>query len=154
MAKKRRSAKQKANDKRLGRMAKARARGRITIKNRVSKAQVKRTVRRVTRKRNTRKAFNKAKKTSRRMPRRSGLKGITSSSTLKKVALGVGGATMAAALLSFVAPNSSIGKFAPAAGAYALGGLEGVIGNFALGMIGNRSASASNANVAPQMEVL
>jgi hypothetical protein len=100
-----------------------------------------------------RKPNKKANGKKKSMPRRSGLKGITSSSTLKKVALGVGGATMAAALLSFVAPNSSIGKFAPAAGAYALGGLEGVIGNFALGMIGSRG-STSNANVAPQMEVL
>ena len=144
MAKKRRSAKQKANDRRLGLMAKRRSK---TTKRRTStkKGGVRKTARR---------AYKKVRKTTRRMPRRSGLKGITSSSTLKKVALGVGGATMAAALLSFVAPNSSIGKFAPAAGAYALGGLEGVIGNFALGMIGNRSSTTSNANVAPQMEVL
>ena len=143
MAKKRRSKKQKANDKRLGLMAKRRSK---TTKRRTStkKSGVRKTAR---------KANKKVTKTTKRMPRRSGLKGITSSSTLKKVALGVGGATMAAALLSFVAPNSSIGKFAPAAGAYALGGLEGVIGNFALGMIGNRG-STSNANVAPQMEVL
>jgi len=144
MAKKRRSAKQKANDRRLGLMAKRRSK---TTKRRTStkKGGVRKTAQR---------AYKKVRKTTRRMPRRSGLKGITSSSTLKKVALGVGGATMAAALLSFVAPNSSIGKFAPAAGAYALGGLEGVIGNFALGMIGNRGSTTSNANVAPQMEVL
>jgi len=144
MAKKRRSAKQKANDRRLGLMAKRRSK---TTKRRTltKKGDVRKTARR---------AYKKVRKTTRRMPRRSGLKGITSSSTLKKVALGVGGATMAAALLSFVAPNSSIGKFAPAAGAYALGGLEGVIGNFALGMIGNRGSTTSNANVAPQMEVL
>lgn len=130
--KKARSAAQKRNDRKLGRMAKARAAGK----------KIKSKVKRKT---------NKVTKRKRSMPRK-GLKGITSSSTLKKVALGVGGATMAAALLSFVAPNSNLGRFAPAAGAYALGGLEGVIGNFALGMIGNRSTS--NANVAPQMEVL
>lgn len=151
MAKKR-TAKQKANDKRLGRMARAKARARITIKNRVSKAQVKRTVRRVNRKRNTRKAFNKAKKTTRRMPRRSSIKGLTSSSTLKKVALGVGGATLATAMISFIAPNSSIAKFAAPAGAYALGGIEGIIGQFALGML--RPSPSGNQNVAPQMEVL
>ena len=150
--KKARSAKQKANDKRLGRMAKARARTRIGVKNRVSRAQVKRTVNRITRKRNTRKAFKAVRKTTRRMPRRSSLKGLTSSSTLKKVALGVGGATLATAMISFIAPNSSIGKFAPAAGAYALGGIEGIIGNFALGML--RPSPSGNQNVAPQMEVL
>ena len=86
------------------------------------------------------------------MPRKSTLKGLTSSSTLKKVALGVGGATLATAMISFIAPNSSLGRFAPAAGAYALGGIEGIIGNFALGML--KPSQSSNANVAPQMEVL
>ncbi|AXH78709.1 MAG: hypothetical protein [Circular genetic element sp.] len=85
------------------------------------------------------------------MPRK-GLKGLTSSSTLKKVALGVGGATLATAMISFIAPNSSLGKFAPAAGAYALGGIEGIIGNFALGML--RPQPTGNQNLAPQMEVL
>ena len=145
-----RTAKQKANDKKLGRMAKARAKTRIKVKNRVSKAQVKRTVNRITRKRNTRKAFKGLTK-RRSMPRK-GLKGLTSSSTLKKVALGVGGATLATAMISFIAPNSSLGKFAPAAGAYALGGIEGIIGNFALGML--RPQPTGNQNVAPQMEVL
>ena len=55
-------------------------------------------------------------------------------------------------MISFIAPNSSLGRFAPAAGAYALGGIEGIIGNFALGML--KPAQSSNANVAPQMEVL
>ena len=150
--KKARSAKQKANDKRLGRLAKARARTRIGVKNRVSRAQVKRTVNRITRKRNTRKAFKAVRKTTRRMPRRSSLKGLTSSSTLKKVALGVGGATLATAMISFIAPNSSIAKFAAPAGAYALGGIEGIIGQFALGML--RPSPSGNQNVAPQMEVL
>jgi len=97
------------------------------------------------------KAFNKAKKTTTTMPRK-GLKGLTSSSTLKKVALGVGGATLATAMISFIAPNSSLGKFAPAAGAYALGGIEGIIGNFALGML--RPQPTGNQNVVPAMEVL
>ena len=86
------------------------------------------------------------------MPRKNSLKGLTSSSTLKKVALGVGGATLATAMISFIAPNSSISKFAAPAGAYALGGLEGIIGQFALGMLKPRSTG--NQNVAPQMEVL
>ena len=137
-----RSAKQKANDKRLGLMAKRRNK---TTKRRTStkKGGIRKTAR---------KAYKKVRKTTRRMPRKNSLKGLTSSSTLKKVALGVGGATLATAMISFIAPNSSVGKFAPAAGAYALGGLEGVIGQFALGML--RPSPSGNQNVAPQMEVL
>lgn len=150
MAKKR-TAKQKAATRKLVALNRRR---RVKTNKRNTMARRRTSTKKGGVRKTARRAYKKVRKTTRRMPRRSGLKGITSSSTLKKVALGVGGATMAAALLSFVAPNSSIGKFAPAAGAYALGGLEGVIGNFALGMIGNRSASASNANVAPQMEVL
>jgi hypothetical protein len=140
--KKARSAKQKANDKRLGLMAKRRNK---TTKRRTStkKGGVRKTARR---------AYKKVRKSTRRMPRKSSLKGLTSSSTLKKVALGVGGATLATAMISFIAPNSSLGKFAPAAGAYALGGIEGIIGNFALGML--RPSPSGNQNVAPQMEVL
>ena len=150
MAKKR-TAKQKAATRKLVALNRRR---RVKTNKRNTMARRRTSTKKGGVRKTARRAYKKVRKTTRRMPRRSGLKGITSSSTLKKVALGVGGATMAAALLSFVAPNSSIGKFAPAAGAYALGGLEGVIGNFALGIIGNRSASASNANVAPQMEVL
>ena len=139
---KRRTAKQKAATKKLIAFNKKRAK---TTKKRTStkKGQVRKTAR---------KAFMKVKKTTRRMPRRSSLKGLTSSSTLKKVALGVGGATLATAMISFIAPNSSIAKFAAPAGAYALGGIEGIIGQFALGML--RPSPAGNQNVAPQMEVL
>ena len=60
--------------------------------------------------------------------------------------------TLATAMISFIAPNSSIAKFAAPAGAYALGGIEGIIGQFALGML--RPSSQGNSNVIPQMEVL
>lgn len=149
MAKKRRSAKQKANDKRLGRMAKARAAGRKIkrkVKSSTKKGQVRKTARR---------AFTKVKKVNKRRKKSKSVKSIKSlvgSSTIKKVALGVGGATMAAALISYIAPNSSIARFAAPAGAYALGGIEGIIGNFALGMLTPRTST--NANVAPQMEAL
>ena len=61
MAKKRRSAKQKANDRRLGLMAKRRSK---TTKRRAStkKGGVRKTARR---------AYKKVKKTTRRMPLRS-----------------------------------------------------------------------------------
>ncbi len=138
----RRTAKQKAATRKLVALNKRR---KTKTKRRTStkKGGVRKTAR---------KAFKGLTKKRRSMPRRSSLKGLTSSSTLKKVALGVGGATLAIAMISFIAPNSSIAKFAAPAGAYALGGIEGIIGQFALGML--KPAQSSNANVAPQMEVL
>ena len=70
----------------------------------------------------------------------------------KKAALGIGGAALATAIISVVMPNSSISKFAAPAGAYALGGIEGVIGSLAINMLGN--GSAANTVVVPRMEVL
>jgi hypothetical protein len=138
----RRTAKQKAATRKLVALNKRR---KTKTKKRTStkKGQVRKTAR---------KAFKGLTKKRRSMPRRSSLKGLTSSSTLKKVALGVGGATLATAMISFIAPNSSIAKFAAPAGAYALGGIEGIIGQFALGML--RPSPTGNQNVAPQMEVL
>ena len=80
------------------------------------------------------------------------LKSLTSSSTLKKVALGVGGAAIASAAIGMIAPQSSIGRYAAPAGAYLMGGIEGIIGSMALSMF-SRPANG-NANVAPAMEVL
>jgi len=96
----------------------------------------------------TRRKTNKAKKNSNNTLK---LKSIASSGTLKKVALGVGGAAIATAVISMVAPNSSIGRFAAPAGAYVMGGIEGIIGSMALSML---SRPGGNANVAPAMEVL
>ena len=84
--------------------------------------------------------------------KRNSVKSVLGSSTLKKVALGVGGATLATAMISFIAPNSSISKFDAPAGAYALGGIEGIIGQFALGMLTPRTQTAQNS--VPAMEVL
>ena len=95
---------------------------------------------------------NKGGKKPSSVKRSLGLKSITGSSTIKKVALGIGGGVMATAILSAVMPNSSVAKFAAPAGAFALGGIEGVIGNFALSMLGSRTGS--NTNVAPQLEAL
>ena len=95
---------------------------------------------------------NKGGKKRSSVKRSFGLKSITGSSTIKKVALGIGGGVMATAILSAVMPNSSVAKFAAPAGAFALGGIEGVIGNFALSMLGSRTGS--NSNVSPVMEAL
>jgi len=84
---------------------------------------------------------------------RRGIKSITGSSTLKKVALGIGGGAMAAAITAAIAPQ--FGRVAAPAGAYFLGGLEGVIGNFAFDFIKGRAGNGVTAqNAAPSMEVL
>ena len=139
----RRTAKQKAATRKLVALNKRRRSKTTKRRKSTKKGGVRKTAR---------KAFKGLTKKRRRMPRKSSLKGLTSSSTLKKVALGVGGATLATAMISFIAPNSSLGRFAPVAGSYALGGIEGIIGNFALGML--RPGPSGNQNVAPQMEVL
>lgn len=138
-----RSAKQKAATRKLVALNKKRK------KSSTKKGGVRKTARRAFTgiKRKTNKA-----KTKRKSVKRNSIKSVLGSSTLKKVALGVGGATLATAMISIVAPNSSIGKFAPSAGAFALGGIEGLIGQFALGMLTPRPAG--NQNVAPAMEVL
>ena len=138
-----RSAKQKAATRKLVALNKKRKR------SSTKKGGVRKTARRAFTgiKRKTNKA-----KTKRRSVKRNSVKSVLGSSTLKKVALGVGGATLATAMISFIAPNSSIAKFAAPAGAFALGGIEGIIGQFALGMLTPRPAG--NQNVAPAMEVL
>jgi hypothetical protein len=78
--------------------------------------------------------------------------GIKIPSIAKKAALGIGGAALATAIVSVIMPNSSISKFAAPAGAFALGGIEGVIGSMAINMLGN--GSAANTVVVPRLEVL
>ena len=80
------------------------------------------------------------------------LKSITGSSTLKKVALGVGGAAIATAIFSMIMPNSAISRYAGPIGGYAMGGIEGVLGAMVLPMVTGRAGG--NSNVAPAMEVL
>ena len=118
-----------------------------------SKSKTKTKTRTVTKIRTViKRKTNKGGKKRSSVKRSLGLKSITGSSTIKKVALGIGGGVMATAILSAVMPNSSVAKFAAPAGAFALGGIEGVIGNFALSMLGSRTGS--NTNVTPQMEAL
>ena len=73
-------------------------------------------------------------------------------STVKKVALGLGGAAMASAVVAAVAPQFS--RVAAPAGAYFLGGIEGVIGNFAFDFLKGRTGGGTAANASPAMEVL
>ena len=143
-AKKKRSAKQKANDKRLGKMAKARGK-KSTPKTKTKKrsrivSKVKSVVKRKT---------NKGRK--RRTNVKTSLKSITGSKTLQKVALGVGGGLIATQLVNRFMPSSSLSKLAAPGAALALGGIEGLIGQFALNMF---STPGGNSNVQPQMEAL
>ena len=80
------------------------------------------------------------------------LKSLTSSSTLKKVALGVGGAAIASAAIGMIAPNSQFGRYAAPAGAYLMGGIEGILGSMALSMFSR--PVGGNANLPPAAEVL
>jgi hypothetical protein len=100
----------------------------------------------------TKSKTNKGDKKSPGVKRSLGIKSITGSKTLQKVALGVGGGLIATSLVNRFMPSSGIAKIAPAAGALALGGIEGLIGQFALNMFS--PATGSNTNVAPQMEAL
>jgi hypothetical protein len=138
-----RSAKQKAADKKNG----ARLKKYNNQKKKGIKSKVKRAASKVKNKVGKRKT-NKPRKKPNGVK---GLKSITSSSTLKKVALGVGGAAIASAVIGMVAPNSQFGRYAAPAGAYVMGGIEGIIGSMALSMF---SRPNGNANVAPALEVL
>ena len=146
---KRRTAKQKAATRKL--VALNRRRKRSTRKGGVRKTarRAYMGIRKTTRRR------RKSATIKRRKPRRTmrkGLKSITSGSTIKKVALGLGGAAMATAVISAVAPQFS--RVAALAGAYFLGGIEGVIGNFAFDFLKGRTGGATAANASPAMEVL
>ena len=141
--KKPRSKKQKANDKRLGRMAKARAAGK----------KVKKTVKKAVKK--TRKATTKRRKStnSNSPKRRKSMAGkkMLSSPLLKKAALGVGGATIASIAAAALFPQFR--NVAEPAGAYLFGGIEGIAANFALGFLKNRGGTTPQ-NATPAMEVL
>ena len=151
MAKARRTAAQKRATKKLVAMNKRKRKG-------TTKGMVRKTARRAfegKRKRSVRRRISTTiKRTKRRNTmRKTSVKSILGSKTLQKVALGVGGGVMASLAIGAIAPQFS--RFAAPAGAFALGGLEGVIGNFALGMLGNRTGGGTTAqNASPQMEVL
>jgi len=154
MAKAKRTEAQKRATKKLVALNKRRAAQRSNKRIQIRKSAPKR---RAAPKRKT--AKNKRKSsTSNSTPRRNtmrktSVKSILGSKTLQKVALGVGGGVMASLAIGAIAPQFS--RFAAPAGAFALGGLEGVIGNFALGMLGNRTGGGTTAqNASPQMEVL
>ena len=138
---KRRTAKQKAATKKLVALNKRR-------KSSTKKGGVRKTARRayVGLKRKSTPKRRKSTPLKRRTPKKRvkrGIKSIFGSSTLKKIALGVGGGAMAALTVSAIAPQFS--NIAKPAGAYALGGIEGIIGSFALDMVASRTGASTSA---------
>lgn len=121
-----------------------------TKKRKTTKSQVLKQ--RKPAKRNGKSTKNNKKQERKKPMAKKGISSIVSSGIVKKVALGLGGAALATALVGIIAPNSSVGKFAAPAGAFALGGIEGVIGSFALNMVSGRQGN--NTQVAPLQEVL
>ena len=146
---KRRTVKQKAATRKLVALNRRRKRSTRKVGVRKTARRAYMGIRKTTRRR------RKSATIKRRKPRRTmrkGLKSITSGSTIKKVALGLGGAAMATAVISAVAPQFS--RVAAPAGAYFLGGIEGVIGNFAFDFLKGRTGGGTAANASPAMEVL
>ena len=121
-----RSAKQRANDRRLGRMA----------KKRHSTKRVKRTTKRTTSMRRRRSPTRRrvSRGVRRTFSRRSGSK-ITS--TIKPYASGIGGGLIAETVLNRVGGGqfSQLGGFG---GAYLVGGVKGVIGKLGFDLISGR----------------
>lgn len=127
--KKARSAKQKANDKRLGQMAKKRARKSAPKRK---KAPLRKGVkRRYSGRGSKRKTIKQTKAPKRKMAtKKSALSKIPiiNNPTFKKVALGVGTATLGVSILSLVAPSIANQPLVKPVLAFVGGGIPGIIG--------------------------
>ena len=139
----RRTAKQKAATRKLVALNKRRK------KASTKKGGVRKTARRAyvgLRKRKAKRkprSSSSLKRPTRRRTMRKSVRGIFGSSTLKKIALGVGGGAMAALAINAIAPQFA--NVAKPVGAYALGGIEGIVGSFAVDMFANRTSSGPSA---------
>jgi len=153
MAKKQRSAAQKRNDKRLGRAAKARAKGPKARKTPKRKAAKRKTPKRKAAKRKT----NKQKKTPKRQM--AGKKNFISKTlgnpTLKKVLLAAGAVSVATSVAAIVSPSLVPTLQRPivkAALGFAAGDIVGGASQFLLsggiGSIQNGNGGSSNAGFA------
>jgi hypothetical protein len=136
----RRTAKQKAATRKLVALNKRRKSTRKG-QRRVTARRAYMGLKRKTTQRRRKSTPLKTRKPKKRVKR--GIKSIFGSSTLKKIALGVGGGAMAALAVSAIAPQFS--NIAKPAGAYALGGIEGIVGSFALDMVASRTGASTSA---------
>ena len=135
----RRTAKQKAATRKLVALNRRRKSTRKGMRRKTARRAYTGLKRRV-----RRRSSSSLKRPTRRRNMRKSVRSIFGSSTLKKVALGVGGGAMAALAINAIAPQFS--NIAKPAGAYALGGIEGIIGSFALEMFANRGRSSPTSN--------
>ena len=123
---KRRSAKQRANDRRLGRMAKSRHSKTVKRKTSSRSSMARR------RKSSTRTRY--VTRARRAVSRRSGGKIL---STLKPVASGIGGGILVETVANRIGMGQ-YGNIAYYAGAYGFGGMKGVIGKLAFDVLSGR----------------
>jgi len=147
MAKKRRSAKQKANDRRLGAMARARGR-KSTPKRRRVRSKVHKVRKRITRVVHRRSSSAKRSIIS-KIP-------LVNNPTVRKVATGIGLATIGATLIGIVSPQIAANPIVRPALALIGGGLPGLIGQVVTqgglgnlgGLFGGNSGTSSGAGFA------
>jgi len=125
MAKKRRSAKQRANDKRLGRMAKARARKSSPKRRKSRTSKVNKPRRRPKSVAAKRRSTSKKSFTS-KIP-------LVNNPTVRKVATGIGLATIGATVIAIVAPQIAANPIVKPALAFIGGGVPGLIGQVVVG---------------------
>tara|TARA_R110002096_G_scaffold419825_1_gene624650 strand:+ start:107 stop:553 length:447 start_codon:yes stop_codon:yes gene_type:complete len=129
-----RSAKQKANDRRLGRMARSRKFQRFSTKRKASSTRTKRSKPMVKRRSLRRRATRSVRRVA---TRRTGSKII---STVKPMASGIGGGI----LMETVASRVGMGQYGSIAGfggAYLFGGVKGVLGKLGFDLISGRGFS-------------
>jgi len=152
MAKKKRSAKQKRNDARLGRMAKSRARKSKPKRRRSTTKRRKSKPRKVNKPRKRKRNVAKKRTTSKK-------KGLfdkiplVNNPTFKKAAIGVGTATLGSAVLTIIAPSIAANPIVKPALALVGGGIPGVVaqvvtqgGISALGFGGSANGGGNTVN--------
>jgi len=148
--KKPRSAKQKANDKRLGLMAKRRARKSTT--KRPKRRKTTTTKRKPNKARGRKKSVVKRRKAPSKRSFTSKIP-LINNPTIKKAAVGVGMATIVSGVLSAVLPQFANNPIVKPAAAFVAGGIPGVIAQVVVsggipqisGLLGG-GGSSSNGN--------
>ncbi len=149
MAKRRRSAKQRANDKRLGQMAKRRARSSHTTKRRRTRKTIKHVTRRVSVARRRRSAPRRRVSHKRSFASKIPL---INNPTFRKAATGIGVATLGATVLGFVAPSLASNPIVKPALAFLGGDIVGlaaqVLSTGGLGSLTGGNGGGSNGGFA------
>jgi len=136
VATKRRSVKQRANDKRLGMMA--RARGRKSAPKRRRKAPARKTIKRRVSKPSVKRRTTHKRSITSKIP-------FVNNPTIRKVATGIGLATLGVTALNFVAPSLAQNPVVKPALAFLGGGIPGVIGQVVVqGGLGALTGSRTN----------